>query len=434
MEDFSTLELAYYSIPHSVNTYKLNKILTRCLRMSDQWSLYWDIEMPNVPAIAWIEDSGVCVDIDAAEELSDEMLVAEEQLEQEIYEIAGEEFNIRSNDQLGSVLYKKLRLPVFKYSGKTKKPSTDRVSLEKLRHPIVSKLLEYKEIGKLRSTFVEAIPKWAIDGRIHTNFNLTVARSGRLSSSKPNLQNIPHFDKFGIRNLFIADDGCSLAVADYSQIEMRLAAILSGDVALHEVYSQNGDIHSKTCEAIFGDVTPELRKTAKTINFGVGYGMQEFSLAQKLGISKQKAQEYLEKYWSTYSGLAQYNRYLINMARSNGYAQTIGGRRRALYSIKSSDVFARSSDERIATNHAIQGTAAEIQKIAQSLLYKRFQGTEVSCVLTVHDELVLEAPTDIIDDVLVEQMNIMANLGGKAKFDIPLLVEGKTGQNWGECH
>ena len=434
MEDFSTIELAFYSIPHAVNTFRLHKILERCLKMSDQWGLYWDIEMPCVPSIVWIEDSGVCVDIERAEELRDEMLLMEEELENEIYELAGGEFNIRSNDQLGSILFKKLRLPVAKYSAKTHKPSTDKETLEKLNHPIVNLLLEYKEVGKLRSTFVEAIPKWEVDGRIHTNLNLTVARSGRLSSSQPNLQNIPHYDRFGVRKLFIADDGYSLAVADSSQIEMRIAAILSGDAALYEVYSQSGDIHSKTCEAIFGEVTPELRAVAKTINFAVGYGMQEFSLAKRLGISTKKASDYLSRYWGTYKGLNKYNKYLINMARETGYAQTLGGRRRPLYGINSSDNGKRLADERIATNHPIQGTAAEIQKIAQRLLWERFRDTEVRCVLTVHDELVLEAPTDIVDEVLVEQVEIMSTLGGRVKFDIPLLAEGKTGQNWGECH
>jgi DNA polymerase-1 len=427
--------LAKYSVPHAVNTFKLHSILEKCLLMSGQWELYDKIEAPCIFSVAWIEDSGVVFDTRTARKMGRIMEETSIQLQAEIFEMVGEEFNIGSGDQLAKILFGKLRLPVQKYTEKGHKPSTDEASLLKLNHPVVNKVLEYKGAKKLRSTFINGALKFVEpDGRIHTSLNQTVAVTGRFSSSNPNLQNIPHYDKFGIRKLYVADDGFSLCGADYSQIEMRLAAIFSGDKALVDIYKNNGDIHSTTCKAIFGDVTPEQRAIAKTINFAVGYGMQDYSLSLRLGTTKQKAASYLAKYWSTYKGLQSFNNIQVKMARKKGYTDTLCGRRRFLYNINSSDFGPRAYDERISTNHPIQGTAAEIQKAAQKLLYDRFSRTEVKCVLSVHDEIVLESPSDIAKDVSREQVKIMAELNGMFPFDVPLLVEGKVGRTWEEIH
>lgn len=432
---FPVAMVAKYSCPHAENTLKLYNILCRCLRGSGQWDLYNSIDMPCVPATVWIENNGVGIDVDRREELALDLYLQEISLEREIYDIAGAKFNIRSGQQLADILYVKFRLPVLKYTNKGHAPATSKDVLSRLDHPICEKILKYKVVEKLRNTFVDPDKDPVIDGRIYTHLNSTTTRSGRLSSSGPNLQNIPNNSSdYGIREMFVPADGCLFAGADYSQIEMRLAAIISGDEALKRIYIMGEDIHSKTAQSIFGSAEPKFRSMAKTINFGVGYGMGAKSLAKRLRIDVVSARKYLNKYWRTYKGLRAYNDLQVKIARSKGYTETLGGRRRYLDDINSSDEFDRARAERIATNHPIQGTAAEVLKIATALLYKRFAKTEVKCVLTVHDELLLEAPKDIIEDVSQEQQKIMTELGGKVQFDIPLLVEGAIGKNWSECH
>lgn len=430
MLEFSAEELAKYSEPHARNTYLLHTRIEKILKSTGQWSLYWDIDVPAIPSVVEIERNGAQVDLDLVDTMSYKMVEEERKLKNEIYEIAGESFNIRPSDDLIRVLYKKLRLPVLAVTPKGRKPKTDEDTLSRLDHPIVKKILEHRSLEKLRNTFIDPLGNWAIDGRVHGRLNMAVARSGRFSSSEPNLQNIPHYDKHGIRRLFIAAPGNSLSVADYSQIEMRLAAIISGDPELTDIYMNNGDIHSKTCSALFGKVTPELRGDAKTINFAVGYGMWSGSLAAKLGISQGKAQEYLNRYWSTYHGLRDFNKFQANFCRINGDTRTLGGRRRLLPKIDSGDRFAKMADERLAINHPIQGTAADILKLSQTALYKRFHGTGVKLVLSVHDELVLEGPKDSIKEINREQCQLMETCGGKINFNIPLTVEGSTGPNW----
>lgn len=434
MDSFTAEEVAGYSIPHSVNTWEIYKRIERCLKASGQWITYSEIDVPCIPSVVWIESSGVHIDFDYVEKLRVSMTEAENTLESEVMQLAGAFFNIRSNPQLCKVLFKDLRLPVLK-QGKTG-PSTDKAVLEELAksHPIAAKILEYREVQKINSTFINGLYKWEVNSRIYPRIHMAVARTGRLSSSQPNSQNIPHFDKYGIRHAFCAPDGRALSCADFSQIEMRIVTIFSCDPELMDIYVNNGDIHSRTCMALFGEVTPEKRTIAKTINFAVGYGMGSKSLAAKLKISEKRAAEYLSKYWETYSRLQSFNKQVINLSRIDECTRTLSGRRRMLPSINKGNKYMAAEDERVAINHPIQGTAADILKMAQTGLYKRFRNTDVKCVLTVHDELVLEGPSDGIEDILKEQIEIMSTAGGRIHFDVPLLVEGKTGRTWGECH
>jgi len=434
MDSFSDEELARYSIPHAENTLELHKRISRCLKASGQWSSYWNIDMPCLPSVVWIEKNGVGVDVEQAEKLSDFMESKEKAIELEAYEIAGREFSLRPSNDLKKVLFQELRLPVNKVTGKTKQPSVDEETLKRLNHPIVDLILEHRNVQKLRSTFIDPLPEFAIDGRIYPRLHMTVARSGRFSSSSPNAQNIPRFDEYGIRNLFIPSEGCTFSVADYSQIEARLSGVFSGDPELCNIYKNNLDYHSRTCERLFGKVDPKLRKIAKTINFAVTYGQGVSALSAELNTSKKQAQEYLATYWSIYAGLKSYNKYWLKVCRNRGYTETLGGRRRILPKINSSDGFRRAADERVAINHQIQGTAAEVLKVAQTLIYERYKKTDVKLVLSVHDELALEVPKDMVEEVQKEQVEIMSELGGKIKFEIPLEVSCQTGHSWGDAH
>jgi DNA polymerase-1 len=436
MLTFPVKEIMGYSIPHAKKALELYDILGRVLRSNGLWSSY-QIDIDCVPSVVWIERAGVLINEGRLQNLSLGMMREEQRLEGEIKEIAGEEFNVRSSQQLGVILYRKFGLPVKKRAEKTGRASVDKESVESLRglHPIADKLLEYRETQKLRSTFIDGLDEFVgEDNRVHTSLNMAQARSGRFSSSNPNLQNIPTFDKFGVRQLFIAPPGKTLVVADYSQIEMRLAAVVSGDQELLDIYEKDDDIHSRTCMALFGEVTPELRKNAKTINFAVGYGMMEGALGRKLGIPKAEAKKYLSKFWKTYSGLASWNNVQIMLAKIRGYTTTLGGKRRILPDINSSEFIKQSNAERAGLNHIIQGTAAEILKIAHAELYKEYKDdSDVRCVLSVHDELVLEVPEERAEEVAQRQKEIMENLGGKVKFPIPLKVEVGIGKTWADA-
>jgi DNA polymerase I len=434
--DMSVFDIEKYSTPHARSTMVLHNRLEKILRGTGGWSSYSEIDIKVIPSVYWIESSGIKIDEGRISKLSDSMFKEEIKSKDLIYSHAGREFDINSSQQMGTVFHKELGLPVIKRTKKTNVPCMDKDTMEKLsgKHPIVDEVLKYREVQKLRSTFVDGISKLIINGRVHTSLHMDRARSGRFSSSKPNLQNIPNYDKFGIRNLFIADEGNMLSAGDYSQIEMRLVGIVSGDKELLDIYARGDDVHGRTCQNLFGEITDKLRRDAKTINFGVGYGMGAAALGNRLGISAKKAQEYLNAYWQLYSGWNAWNKFQIGVSRATGYTKTIGGRRRLLPDINSSDKWAREGAEMIACNHVIQGSAAEILKIAQTCLYEEFKDTEVKCVLTVHDELVLECPKDIVEDVSKIQKSIMENLGGRVKFCIPLEVEVEVGPSWGECH
>ena len=356
-------------------------------------------------------------------------------LEKEIFELAGEEFNLKSPKQLGDLLFDKLGLPAGKKTHRGY--ATDAETLEGLRdkHPIIDKILEHKQYIKLKSTYIDGL-EGVINpntGRIHSNFNQTITATGRLSSTEPNLQNIPVRMEAGkkIRKMFVPDDGYVYIDADYSQIELRVLAHMAQDTVMLEAFNNDEDIHTTTASQIFHmkkeEVTPELRAKAKAVNFGIVYGQGEFSLGQDLGISRKEAKEYIDMYFEHFSGIKDYMRNNINFAKEKGYVETIFNRRRYVPEIKSSNFNIRSFGERIAMNMPIQGSAADIIKIAMVEVYRRLQGKKSKLILQVHDELLVEAEKSEVEEVSKIVKESMENA---VKLKVLLKVELNTGDSW----
>src|SRR5690554_6499532 len=349
---------------------RLADVLRGELEARDELSLFERFELPLVPVLARMELAGIGVDREYLEKLGADLRRELTQLERRIHEIAGEPFNVNSTDQLRYVLFEKLGLPVTKKTS-TGKPSTDASVLEKLEHPIIEALLRYRELEKLRSTYVDGyLPLIGPDGRIHTRFNQMAATTGRLSSDRPNLQNIPVRSETGrtIRRAFVADPGHRFLVADYSQIELRVLAHMSGDKGLPEAFLSDMDIHTATAARVWGlepeEVTADLRRTAKMINFGLLYGMEAFGLAERLDISREEAREHIDAYFAQFQKVKEYMSSVVTLARNQGYTTTLFGRRRYLPELKSDNFRLRQMGERMALNAPIQGTAADIIKKA----------------------------------------------------------------------
>ena len=356
--------------------------------------------------------------------------------------MAGGAFDIDSPKQLGEILFEKLKLPGGKRLKKSGQYSTDAAVLEALaeKHELPRKIIEYRTRAKLKSTYIDALPKFIQPetGRLHTTFNQTVARTGRLSSSNPNLQNIPIGDEFGlrIRSAFVADPGCQLISADYSQIELRVLAHLSQDPLLIEAFTRNEDIHARTALEIFG-VPPGLqnhehRRMAKAINYGVIYGLSSFGLAGRTGTSRTEAQRYIDTYFERYSKVKEYLEGLVEQARTTGRVRTAFGRLRPMPEINSADVQARNRAEREAMNTPLQGTAADLMKLAMVKTQSRLKREQMQTrmILTVHDELVFEAPEPELDrakEIVREEME------GAYAMRVPLKVDLGVGQNWKEA-
>ncbi len=404
-----------------------------------QHSLYYDIELPLTEVLARLQLRGMYVD---KAELTDfgEMLderISERQAQ--IYAEAGEEFNINSPKQLGVILFEKLCLP---YGKKTKKGtySTNIDIMEKLRdkHPIVNMVLEYRQLTKLKSTYVTGLSNVVNPntGRIHSHFNQMVTNTGRLSSTEPNLQNIPVRTELGreIRKMFIAEkDGRSLIDADYSQIELRVLAHIADDAAMKQAFLDNEDIHTQTAANVFNippeEVTPLMRSRAKAVNFGIVYGIGAFSLAQDIGTSRAEAQRYIDDYLAHYSGVAAYMKNVVERAKEDGYITTVLGRRRYLPELKASSHLMRAFGERVAMNAPIQGSAADIIKIAMVNVDRRLksEGLSAKLILQVHDELIVEAPDNEVDaasHILKEEME------NAYKLSVPLVVDMNSGKSW----
>ena len=367
--------------------------------------LYYEIELPLCPVLAAMEHAGMLVDrkaLSAFGDMLDERISADQA---EIYALAGETFNINSTQQLGRILFDgdKLGLPPVK---KTKTGySTNAEVLEKLRgqHPIIDKILEYRQYTKLKSTYVDGLGKViAPDGRIHTSFQNTVTATGRLSSAEPNLQNIPVRTELGaeLRKMFVAPAGKVLVDADYSQIELRLLAHIAGDEHMIEAFRSGEDIHTVTAAQVFGvpvdQVTKHMRSSAKAVNFGIVYGISAFSLSQDIGVPTYEAKEYIEKYFARFSGVHAYMTDVVSRAKADGYVTTLFGRRRWLPELKSSNFNTRSFGERVALNMPIQGTAADIMKLAMIHVHSRLreEGLQARLILQVHDELIVECPEE----------------------------------------
>lgn len=402
----------------------------------DELELFTEIELPLVAVLARMEAAGIAVDREYLEELGDELRVKLAELERKIHDHAGEPFNVNSTDQLRAILFDRLGLPVSKKTS-TGKPSTDASVLEKLRdaHPLVADLLEYREFEKLRSTYVDGyLPLIRSDGRIHTTFNQMAAATGRLSSEEPNLQNIPVRSESGmtIRRAFVPRDGWTFVVADYSQIELRVLAHMTGDEALVSAFRAGEDIHTATAARVFGVtpdlVSPEMRRRAKVINFGLLYGMEAFGLAQRLDISRDEAREHMDAYFSQFPNVKSFLDGVVTEARRNGYTATLFGRRRYLPELKSDNFRIRQMGERMALNAPVQGTAADIIKLAmialdRELITRRMQTT---MLLQIHDELILESPPDELDAAIDLTRQTMEHV---TSLNVPLDVDINTGPN-----
>ena len=424
---------------HAALAAALYRALAPKLEELDMHELYYGLELPLCPVLAEMERAGMLVDRRALADfgiLLDGRIQADEAL---IYELAGEEFNINSTQQFGRILFDKLGLPPVK---KTKTGySTNADVLEKLRdkHPIVEAVLDYRQLAKLKSTYVDGLTKViAADGRIHTSFQNTVTATGRLSSTEPNLQNIPVRTELGaeLRKMFVAPAGRVLVDADYSQIELRLLAHIAGDEHMIAAFRAGQDIHTITASQVFGvppeQVTHEMRRRAKAVNFGIVYGISDFSLSQDIGVTRAEAKAYMEKYFEKYSGVHAYMTQVVERAKADGYVSTLMGRRRWLPELKSSNFNLRSFGERVALNMPIQGTAADLIKKAMLHVDGRLrrEGLEARLVLQVHDELIVECPegeAEQVQRLLAEEMEHVAELA------VPLTAEAHAGKSWAEA-
>ena len=417
----------------------LHETLSQRLKEFDLERVLYEVELPLCPVLAEMEHTGVLVDRKALQEYGVMLKERMDKAQAAVFAMAGEEFNLNSTQQLGRILFEKLELPAVK---KTKTGySTSAEVLEKLRfqHPIIESILEYRQMMKLHSTYVEGLDKViAADGRIHTSFQNTVTATGRLSSTEPNVQNIPVRTELGaqLRNMFVAGKGCTLVDADYSQIELRLLAHIAGDEKMLAAFKSEADIHTATAAQVFGvapeEVTHEMRRRAKAVNFGIVYGISDFSLSQDIGVTRAEAKEYMERYFATYSGVRAYMADIVEQAKKDGYVCTLMGRRRWLPELKSSNFNLRSFGERVALNMPIQGTAADLMKLAMLRVHGRLksEGLEAKLILQVHDELIVECPdgeTERVKKLLSEEMEQVADLS------VPLRADAGAGKSWAEA-
>lgn len=408
-------------------------------------SLYEDIELPLAPVLAQMQLTGFAIDPAAFRLFLSEAQGKIDALTAAIFDLAGEKFNLRSAQQLGDILYKKLGLPMAKLT-QGGQPSTSQLTLEKLGadYPIVAKILEFRKLDKMRATYLDPLPRLMdVDNRIHSTFNQTATATGRLSSSEPNLQNIPVRGELGkrMRACFVPGPGNLLVAADYSQIELRILAHLSQDQHLLAAFRDGEDIHTSTAALIFArpqaEITADQRRMAKTINFGLLYGMGSRKLAQELKISLQEAKDFIDRYFAGLSGLKRFYENILATARQQGFVQTMAHRKRWLGQINSNNGQARAQAERQAVNTVIQGSAADIVKLAmiQASNDGKLRSLQAVLVLQVHDELLLEAPAANAGEAGARLATIMQSVKpGGEELTVPLLVDWGTGKNWGEAH
>lgn len=413
--------------------------LTKELEQTGMLHLFETVELPLCEVLVEMEHNGVAADRAMLKEFGVKLSGKIEELRRKVFELAGTEFNINSPKQLGELLFEKLALP----SGKKTKSgySTDIEVLAALRdkHPVVPAVMEFRQLMKLKSTYVDGLlSEIASDGRIHTSFNMMATATGRLSSAEPNLQNIPVRTELGaeIRRMFVAEPGNVLIDADYSQIELRLLAHISGDEVMRNAFRSGFDIHTVTASQVFGvqpdAVTPEMRRRAKAVNFGIVYGISRFALAEDLGVSRKEADDYMNQYFATYSGVKRYMEEIVKTAKKRGYVATIMGRRRYLPELESPVFNIRAFGERVALNAPIQGSSADIIKLAMNNTARRLRAEKrkAKLILQIHDELIIEAPlaeAEPIKTLLREEMeNVM-------RLSVPLTVDVAAGKNWAEA-
>ena len=443
MRDLSPTDIYKYACEDADVTLKLKNILEKELETNNVKELFEEIEMPLVPVLAYMERNGVRIDTDALKETSKHFTVRMREIEEEIYQLAGMEFNVSSPKQVGEILFDRLKIVEKAKKTKTGQYVTSEEVLESLKgkHQIVEKILDYRGLKKLLSTYIDSLPELINPktGRIHTSFNQTVTATGRLSSSNPNLQNIPIRNEDGkeIRKAFIPDDGCEFFSADYSQIELRIMAHLSGDENMIEAFREEQDIHAATAAKIYktdiSQVTREQRSKAKTANFGIIYGISVFGLAERLNVDRKEAKELIDRYFENYPKVKAYMDESIKVARDKGYIETIFKRKRYLPDINSRNAVVRGYAERNAINAPIQGSAADIIKVAMARIYKRFmeEGLKSKMILQVHDELnfsVLREEKEKVQQIVISEME------AAYKMKVPLLADCGWGKNWLEAH
>ena len=427
-------------LPDAQSVWALQPVLHEKMDAQAMLPLYTDVELPLCPVLARMEQAGFLVDRKALYDFGESLTSSIEQLQQSIWTLAGEPFNIQSPKQLGNVLFERLMLPAGK---KTKTGwSTNAAVLDKLcgKHPIIEQILDYRTLTKLKSTYADGLLKEiSADGRIHTNFQMTVTATGRLSSTEPNLQNIPVRRELGaqIRKMFVTSPGKVLVDADYSQIELRLLAHIANDETMIAAFRSGEDIHAVTASQVFGvplaEVTPLQRSHAKAVNFGIVYGISAFSLAQDIGVFQNEAKAYMDSYFAKYHGVRAYMTRVVEQAKADGYVTTLFGRRRDLPELKSSNFNLRSFGERVALNMPIQGTAADIIKAAMVRVDARMRAEQLQArlLLQVHDELIVECPVEeaeTVKAILVDEMEHVVD------YRVPLLVDAKIGASWAEAH
>lgn len=439
MSQVEIARTADYACADADMTFRLTELLEAELHQQGLWKLFAEVELPLVPVLLHMERNGVALDSGLLREMSQRLGEQLNRVEKEIYENVGHQFNINSPQQLSQVLFEELKLtPARKTKGGY---STGASVLEELLgvHPVVELILDYRQLSKIKSTYIDALPGLVNKktGRLHTSFNQTRTTTGRLSSSEPNLQNIPVRGELGkeVRRAFIAPEGSQLLSADYSQIDLRALAHLSQDQSLTSAFRHDEDIHSATAAQVFGvepsKVTPEMRRVAKTVNFGVIYGMSEYGLEQATGLSRGEAAQFISAYFEKYPGVKSYLESTKEQARKTGYVQTILGRRRAIPEINAQNRQVREAAERMAINMPVQGTSADIIKVAMINLEGEIEKRqfESKMLLQVHDELIFEVPQAEVGEMKKLVPELMTSA---IELSVPLKAAVKSGPNWGE--
>ncbi|KGX83574.1 DNA polymerase I [Pontibacillus marinus] len=418
--------------------FQLKETVEEQLKENEQWDLYHELEMPLSQILGIMEYTGVQVDVDRLKQMGEDLKERLAELEKEVYELAGEEFNLNSPKQLGPILFEKLELPVIKKTKTGYSTSADILEQLQDKHPIIEKILIYRQLGKLQSTYIEGLLKVVHEdtNKIHTRFNQALTQTGRLSSIEPNLQNIPIRLEEGrkIRQAFIpSEEGWKIFAADYSQIELRVLAHIAQDEKLISAFKEGADVHTKTAMDVFhvseDEVTDQMRRQAKAVNFGIVYGISDYGLSQSLGIPRKEAKKFIERYLESYPGVKAYMDEVVQEAKQNGYVTTLMNRRRYLPDITSRNFNRRSFAERTAMNTPIQGTAADIIKKAMIDLYHALEheGLEARMLLQVHDELILEAPEAELEKLQSLVTKVMEET---VDLEVPLKVDDEQGDTW----
>ena len=439
---FNQIEIetaAHYAAEDAHVTYRLYEVLDRKLKeLPELSSILHNIEVPVASVLTRMEENGIALDLNFLDQLGVRFSETIQDLENQIIEIAGESFNVSSPKQVGEILFEKMGLKGGKKTA-TGQYSTSEAILEKIDHPITALIIEYRGLTKLKSTYTDGLLKQANPEtqRVHTSYHQALTATGRLSSTDPNLQNIPVRENIGrqIRQAFIAPQGRILLAADYSQIELRLMAHFSQDEALIHAFNHGQDIHSRTASEVLGvaleDVTSDQRRQAKAVNFGLLYGMSEFGLIRQLGFSREESQNYIKQYFHRYPGIYEYMQRTRQIALEQGFVETITGRRLYTPDIKASNMMIRKGAERAAINAPLQGSAAEIIKMAMIEVDKILPKAQAKLLLQVHDELVFEVDEAIADEISAKIQDVMQKV---VTLSVPLLVEVGQGKNWDEAH